>query len=175
MNMLFGIVFCHLLWFEIIVTKNTVYEIDQQEDNELILTKRFFENKIENQREYVTTISKRRRLARMKFEEHCEPQGKILNRICPTLEQCLSTHDQISPREIFQEIQDANQFLKNTNIRKRFFLSSFFNSKDDYNERFISERRHKGFVLYEDYCESTDRLSRSCPALDRCQCGDCNN
>jgi len=63
------------------------YEIDQQEIFEPFLNKRIFSNHIEDQREYVAALDKRRHLARMKFEEHCEPKGKIPQRICPLLEQ----------------------------------------------------------------------------------------
>jgi hypothetical protein len=55
------------------------------------LNKRIFSNHIEDQREYVAALDKRRYLARMKFEEYCEPKCKILQRIYPLLEQCLST------------------------------------------------------------------------------------
>jgi len=47
-----------------------------------------------DQREHITILDKRRYLTRMKFEEHCEPKGKIIERICPSLEECLLTHDQ---------------------------------------------------------------------------------
>jgi hypothetical protein len=42
----------------------------------------------------------------MKFEEHCEPKGKILERICPQIEQCLSpstTNDQSKLKKDFKE------------------------------------------------------------------------
>jgi len=55
------------------------------------LNKRIFLNHIEDQREYVAALDKRRHLARMKFEEYCELKGKFPQRIYPLLEQCLST------------------------------------------------------------------------------------
>jgi hypothetical protein len=64
------------------------------DDEESFPNKRIFINQIENQREYLAILDKRRYLARTKFEEHCEPKGKILKRICPVLEQCLLTQDQ---------------------------------------------------------------------------------
>ncbi len=69
-------------------------EINQQEIFESILSKRIFTNSIEDQREYTAIFDKRRYLARIKFEEHCEPKGEILERICPILEQCLLPDDQ---------------------------------------------------------------------------------
>jgi hypothetical protein len=66
-------------------------EID---DDEFFQNKRIFANQIEDQREYDAILDKRRYLARTKFEEHCEPKGKIVERICPALEQCLLTPNQ---------------------------------------------------------------------------------
>lgn len=40
----------------------------------------------------------------MKFEEHCEPKGKIVERICPQLEQCLSTPNQSkSKKQLYKQ------------------------------------------------------------------------
>jgi len=71
-------------------------EID---DDESFQNKRSFANQIENQREYVEILDKRRYLARKKFEEHCEPKGKILERICPPIEQCLLTPNRSKLRQ----------------------------------------------------------------------------
>jgi hypothetical protein len=67
--------------------------------------------------------------------------------------------------------ENAHQFLHTFHRTKRFL---FQNSHDNYDEKYINERRRKGLALYEHFCESTDRLPRSCPSLNRCQCYDCN-
>lgn len=163
--------------------------------------KRVFNNPIENDREYTAALDKRQRLARIKFEEHCEPQGKILTRICPTIEQCLSKPSlsatmnknesnvllidhgnwclwllvrQRALRTLLEQRENANQFLHSSMMTKRFFLSSLINPGDQYNEKHVRERRRRGLLMYEDYCESTDQLPRACPPIDRCQCGDCD-
>ena len=163
--------------------------------------KRVFTNPVENNREYTDALDKRQRLARIKFEEHCEPEGKILTRICPTIEQCLSKPSlstvmnknessvlliddrnqcvwllvrQRALRTLLEQRENANQFLHPSQTRKRFFLSSLFNPGDQYSEKHVRERRRRGLVMYEDYCESTDQLPRACPPIDRCQCGDCD-
>lgn len=64
------------------------------EEEGFFQNKRIFANQIEDQREYISILDKRRYLARTKFEEYCESKGKILERICPPLEQCLLTPDQ---------------------------------------------------------------------------------
>ncbi|CAF1339004.1 unnamed protein product [Adineta steineri] len=150
--------------------------MNQQEEIKSLRSKHIFAN----QREYIAILNKRRHLARMKFEEYCKPNDKILERICPPLEQCLVTslnQDQIkqySLRKLLERKEDANQFLHNFNRRKRFTLSSFLNSDDSFKEKYIHERRREGLALYEDYCESTHQLPRSCPPIDRCKCGDCD-
>ena len=74
-----------------------------------------------------------------------------------------------------EQKQHANQFLQILPYgQKRFFLSSLMDKTDDYQEKNVFERRRKGLMLYEDYCESTDRLPRACPSIDRCKCGDCS-
>lgn len=136
--------------------------------------RRFFENQIENQREYTSNLIKRQRLARLKFEEYCEPHGQILQRICPPLEQCLPNPIQVQQRVLREYLEDertAHQFLHSFSRVKRFI---FFKSNIKSNEKFVNERRQKALNLYEHYCESTDRLPRSCPAIDRCLCNDCN-
>ena len=74
-------------------------------------------------------------------------------------------------RTLLEEKENAHQFLHTLSRTKRFL---FANSNDNDQEKRINERRHKGLLLYEHYCESTDRLPRSCPPIDRCQCNDCN-
>jgi hypothetical protein len=105
---------------------------------ESFLNKRIFSNHIEDQREYVATLDKRRHLARMKFEEHCEPKGKNPEEICPLLEQCLSTSStqaqskpfctsvkQYSLRALLEQRENDNQFFHNFNRRKRVFFILF--------------------------------------------------
>lgn len=77
---LINILFIEFLLCGLVLTDNRV---------DFSFERRFFENKIENQREYTSNLIKRQRLARSKFEEYCEPHGQILQRICPPLEQCL--------------------------------------------------------------------------------------
>jgi hypothetical protein len=80
---------------------------------------------------------------------------------------------QHSLRSILERKEKANQFLYTFNRKKRFFLPSFVNFDDDYKEKHVRERRRKGLALYEEYCESTDRLPRACLPIDRCKCGVC--
>ena len=77
-----------------------------------------------------------------------------------------------SLRSILEQKEKANQFLYTINRKKRFFSIPIRN--DNYKEKHVRERRRKGLSLYEDYCESTDRLPRACPSIDRCKCGACN-
>jgi hypothetical protein len=70
---------------------------------------------------------------------------------------------------MLEQKEKANQFLYPFNRGKRFFLSPSRNSQDNYKEKHVRERRLKGLSLYEDYCESTDRLPRACPSIDRCK------
>jgi hypothetical protein len=81
---------------------------------------------------------------------------------------------QRSLRVMLERKENAHQFLENFYRNKRFFLSSLMNTDHNFKERNIHERRRKGLSTYEDYCESTDRLPRSCPPIDRCKCGECN-
>ncbi len=66
---------------------------------------------------------------------------------------------------MLEDKENAHQFLHTYSRTKRFL---FINFNDNYQEKHVKERRRKGLSVYEHYCESTDRLPRSCPPIDRC-------